>query len=262
MLRKQLRKRRRILRELVRQYRIYVDKAATGSLRISTSRRTTSFFQYLASTEQRKLDKNRDVKLITELAWKDYLIKVIPVAEIEIELIESLLKMEDNQSLAMIYENLHPERKKLVKNIEETREASLKRWLEEKIPESELRSGNYYIPTNRGEMVRSKAEYKIANALFNAGIPYKYEVPYRSKNGREILPDFQVRNKNTGELFYWEHFGMMDDSGYVKNSFMYKIMVFAEDDIYIGKGLIATFSGWDYDLNPKTIDSIIRQFLL
>jgi hypothetical protein len=32
-----------------------------------------------------------------------------------------------------------------------------------------------------------------------------------------IYPDFTIRHPVTGEVYYWEHFGMMDNENYAHN---------------------------------------------
>ncbi|MFQ6929598.1 MAG: hypothetical protein ACLRR3_00115 [Eubacterium sp.] len=41
-------------------------------------------------------------------------------------------------------------------------------------------------------------------------------MPLRLKGYGTVKPDFTVLNKRTRHEYVWEHFGMMDDSIYVK----------------------------------------------
>ncbi|MEE3440399.1 MAG: hypothetical protein VZR07_10670, partial [Ruminococcus sp.] len=50
--------------------------------------------------------------------------------------------------------------------------------------------------TQRGEIVRSKSEVIIADALYYANIPYHYEKPIKVGD-RVIYPDFTVLNVKT-----------------------------------------------------------------
>ncbi len=67
--------------------------------------------------------------------------------------------------------------------------------------------------TARGERVRSKSEVIIANQLHAAGIDYVYE-PRVVINGRERYPDFVIEDDDSGEIYYWEHLGMMSNPEY------------------------------------------------
>lgn len=263
MLRKLLIQRKETLQLLILKCNKWLSSAPEGSLRISCSGRAVSF--YLQSEKYHKEEKPLKISkqriLIEKLIRKDYYSKLIPAAKEELKAVESLLQIKDNQTLAKIFDKLHPERQKFVSRVEETRESSLENWLN--LPESaaEPRSGSYYIPTERGELVRSRNEYLIANALFHSGIPYKYEFPYEAVNGKILHPDFYVRNINTGQSFFWEHFGMMDDPNYVESSFMYKMKLYAADGLLPGQGLITSFSNRNHSLEPEEIKLLIEKFL-
>ena len=64
--------------------------------------------------------------------------------------------------------------------------------------------------TVRGELVRSKSEVIIANALHYHNLDYIYE-PELVLEGKVKRPDFKVVDEDTGEEWYWEHCGMMND---------------------------------------------------
>lgn len=67
--------------------------------------------------------------------------------------------------------------------------------------------------TDRGELVRSKSEWIIADKLQAAGIHYVYE--HRMKLGNtERWPDFVIDDDRRGLTWYWEHLGRMDKLDY------------------------------------------------
>lgn len=61
--------------------------------------------------------------------------------------------------------------------------------------------------TVKGDLVRSRAERKIANELFHRGISYFYERAI-SVHGKTVLPDFVIYI--SGKIIIWEHLGMLD----------------------------------------------------
>jgi hypothetical protein len=67
--------------------------------------------------------------------------------------------------------------------------------------------------TVRGEMVRSKSEVIIANALAAKGIDYAYERPL-TIDGVTKYPDFTIEDMESGRTFYWEHCGMLHVPSY------------------------------------------------
>ena len=69
--------------------------------------------------------------------------------------------------------------------------------------------------TARGELVRSKSEVIIANALYYHHLEYVYE-PELVLEGIVKRPDFKVVDDDTGEVWYWEHCGMINNPRYKK----------------------------------------------
>ena len=67
--------------------------------------------------------------------------------------------------------------------------------------------------TARGEAVRSKSEVIIANMLNDRRIDYRYEEPLEF-DGISKYPDFTIEDDDTGERYYWEHLGLLQDRGY------------------------------------------------
>ncbi len=109
-----------------------------------------------------------------------------------------------------------------------------------------------------GEMVRSKAESMIAQALYVHQIPFRYECALRV-GPNVVYPDFTIRHPVTGEVYYWEHFGMMDDGRYAAN-------VGTKLNFYISQGiipsihLIETYEMKDKPLSAAKIESIIQAY--
>jgi len=67
--------------------------------------------------------------------------------------------------------------------------------------------------TARGEMVRSKSEVIIANALAARGVEYAYERPL-TIDGVTKYPDFTIEDTESGQTLYWEHCGMLHVPSY------------------------------------------------
>jgi hypothetical protein len=112
------------------------------------------------------------------------------------------------------------------------------------------------IITNSGVAVRSKSELIIANALELNSIPYRYEAALEF--GVDIkYPDFTIKRPTDGKLFYWEHFGLMDQSDYL-NNMAGKLYFYAKNSIAPGRDLICTY---EEDVrNSKRISQLIKWF--
>jgi len=74
---------------------------------------------------------------------------------------------------------------------------------------------NLIYRTERGELVRSKSEWIIADKLHAAGIDYQYEQPL-PLGEVERFPDFTIVDDDTGSTWYWEHNGMLSNDEYRK----------------------------------------------
>lgn len=66
-----------------------------------------------------------------------------------------------------------------------------------------------------GKMLRSKSELLIYELLLKRDLQPLYERKLEIK-GVEKLPDFTIEDDDTGEVFYWEHLGMLHDAEYKK----------------------------------------------
>ncbi|TET75531.1 MAG: RNA helicase, partial [Candidatus Aminicenantes bacterium] len=67
--------------------------------------------------------------------------------------------------------------------------------------------------TRRGELVRSKSEVIIADRLTDLGVEYTYEKDLTIDKVTKF-PDFTIEDEETGQIFYWEHCGMLQDPEY------------------------------------------------
>lgn len=66
-----------------------------------------------------------------------------------------------------------------------------------------------------GKMLRSKSELLIYQRLIDKKIGVLYEKKLSIKEV-EKLPDFTIEDDISGEIYYWEHCGMMHDTDYVE----------------------------------------------
>jgi hypothetical protein len=71
-----------------------------------------------------------------------------------------------------------------------------------------------HLKTRRGEAVRSKSDFIVADVLHTLGIAYEYERELRGTNGQRRWPDFAVEDQASGTVVYWEHLGLLDGPAY------------------------------------------------
>ena len=106
--------------------------------------------------------------------------------------------------------------------------------------------------------MRSKSEALIDTALYRKQIPFRYECALQLGKWT-VYPDFTIRHPNTGELYYWEHFGKMEDKEYADQAFT-KLQKYNTHGIVPTIQLIMTFETKDNPLSPEKVDNIIEQY--
>ena len=262
MLITELKTRAEKLRLCIEDCERFLKRAPEGKLRSITIDKQPRYYVRYSNkdTNGKYLSAKTDNKQIKLLARKHYCEKVLKEAKIELKKTEDLLAYERTQPISSKFLELKLSERTLIEPYEEPMEDKIRRWQAVMPDVKPPKEGSYVIPTKRGEYVRSKAEYNIANALHANKIPYKYEPSYMSKDGTYSRPDFQVMNPSTGEILYWEHFGMLDKAYYVKDM-INKLNGFEESELYPGKGLIVTFDDGTHPLTQDHILQIINDLL-
>ena len=94
----------------------------------------------------------------------------------------------------------------------------------------------------------------------------KYKIPFRYEAKLELgnnvyYPDFTIKHPKSGEVFYWEHFGMMDDLEY-NIDYHRKIEEYEKHGIVPWDNLIMTFSYTKDGIDGRMVDAMIHAWLL
>lgn len=111
----------------------------------------------------------------------------------------------------------------------------------------------------RGERLRSKSEVIIANALYMNHIPYRYECGL-VLGEVTLYPDFTILHPVTGEIYYWEHFGMMNQTSYREKTWQ-KLRLYGEHGIFPFRQLLTTYETEWVALDSEMIQKIIDGYL-
>ena len=243
-------------------------RSPEGTLRTSTS--NGNKLQYYikdgyTGAQGRYLGKKEE-KLIHELAQKEYAQKLLSEARKKQKTLNRFSKAYFQQDFMDIYNNLAKARKKAVIPYELPDNEYAEFWQQEayvtfispRAPELDIING---IFTEKGELVRSKSEKIIADKLFMMNIPYHYEKPLMLAGYGYVHPDFTVLNRKTRKEYYWEHFGMMDDAGYVEKA-VQKIETYERNLFFTGEQLLLTYETRLHPLNTGIMDNLIRKYLL
>lgn len=111
-----------------------------------------------------------------------------------------------------------------------------------------------------GNIVRSKSEAIIDMFLHINQIPFRYECALQLGEVT-VFPDFTIRHPKTGEVYYWEHFGMMDQTTYLQKAFS-KMQLYATHGIMPSVNLITTYETKENPLSTDMIEKIIGYYFL
>lgn len=111
-----------------------------------------------------------------------------------------------------------------------------------------------------GTKVRSKSEAMIEFALYMNKIPYRYECALEL--GETVFyPDFTIRHPKTGEVFYWEHFGLMDHQSY-SQKVCNKLHQYTIHGIIPTIQLITTYETKEHPLTMEAIQEHVQKYFL
>ncbi len=153
----------------------------------------------------------------------------------------------------------HLDRSSLLTAEEAAMREELMEWAYDEYETNQTHPEHKVFETKKGDYVRSKSEQKFANMLYDAGIPYRYEMK-QVINGNEHYTDFAMRQPLTGKYYMHEHFGLMDSKSY-----MYKTIDRLEDyfaDGYlIGKDFFVTMETKTRPVTDKEFEQIIKIIL-
>ncbi len=255
------------------QLKRYPAELKNKWLDIQLRNKNPRFYQMSYDSEKRRsvrkyLPKAEKVQ-IEMLAQQTYDRQVLKVMEQEREALAAAQKAyaQLTEFYEDVYGKMGPQRQALVTPIIPTAEQKVKAWLAE--PYQPLRkyaeSATYL--TEQGEYVRSKSELMIADRLYHAGIPYKYECPLEyslephaepGPKSSRFYPDFTIFLPDQEKELYWEHFGLMSDPDYLAHAIA-KLSFYQRVGLLQSGQLILTFEAQSTNLDPKEITEIIER---
>ena len=246
---------------------------AEGTLITKTQLGKVRLYHRLPDSSSRYLGED-DRDEIQLLASKAYALKLGRVARKERRQIEKCIQVlesekdrkgNDAADIDLVYGLLPPHIKANCNPDNVTDDGYAQAWQDKKdYGKRWTKKEDKLFETPRGEKVRSKSEWIIASMLAEAGVPYRYEeiVALNSDVRVFLHPDFTVLNKRTRKVYYWEHFGRMDDQDYVNNSFIPKIEEYYNFNFMPGDKLLMTFESGARPLDTRQIQRVIENFLL
>ena len=160
-----------------------------------------------------------------------------------------------------VYDSFHPAKQDVIVPHPKVLPDSLfiKEWESKKYEGLPFNVGSSEYYSDKGERMRSKSEVIIANTLARKGIPYRYECPLQLPDC-VMYPDFTTLNIRTRKEYYWEHFGMLSDPGYL-NKTLIKLRKYESAGYYPGEKLLITRESISQPLSTKNVQELIDHFL-
>lgn len=152
----------------------------------------------------------------------------------------------------------HTEFKKLLEKYFVPMKEELDKWQNASYPKWNKHEETLTIKGTQNKMLRSKSEAIIDLILYKNKIPFRYEEKIMLE-GISFHPDFVIRHPVTGEFYYWEHFGMMDEEDYINHA-CNKLRVYCKNGIVPSVNLIMTFETKSHPLSVEKVESIIHEY--
>lgn len=235
-----------------------------GSLKCHKKGTRTFFYQLFWNKQTGKCEekyiKKANLPLIKALAQKHYYVELEPIVKKNLCALRAFEKKYDEEKAEEIFDDLCEVRKGLVIPAFVSKAEKVRRWFAEKTEVNASHPENLRFETDQGEMVRSKSEVIIANALYRHRdvIFYKYEKPLELAVGSKIIvfhPDFTILNVRTGRIMYWEHAGRIGDEEYT-DDFVWRMNAYTRNGVF-PRDMVVTFESDEKPLDMAVVKKIV-----
>ena len=248
-----------------------IEKREQGILLLSTINGSARYYMRRKETPGR-IYLNRDKEyILDDILQRQYEENLLTSAKLEMKALERSRKTL-SQCLSLyedetLFNRIPEELREHVHDDIQYEDNYVQKWKTARYVRAKTTERHIY-GTLAKDRVRSKSEALIADRLFNAGIPYRYEerlvldedIP-GPESQQTYYPDFTILKKSTREIIYWEHLGKMGDSSYCRDN-LTKLHTYMRHGIVQGKNLIVTYESSDIPLFTEDVDTLIKRFLL
>ena len=231
----------------------YLNDAIEGSLYIRKNQKSTTYYQVISGEDGRKRVNITDKPdIIKQLLQKEKYKNMQRICRENIKLLKSMLKKYQPFLPSAAIDEEH--RKLLIDFYLNGPPALYRKALFD--PEKHIHE------TVCGELVRSKSEVIIANALWHFKIPFNYEelFPHPDEDGNWFYPDFTIHCPD-GTTIIWEHWGLLDRHTYCVHN-AGKLNTYNANGYVIGKNLIITQDDNRGNCTTALVYHIIENYVL
>lgn len=220
------------------------------------------YFKYFKSNGKNPIYiPHKEHKLAEQLAAKKYYTLQLRELRLELETITLLLEgpLNPEMKAASLLEDSSGY-KNLLKSYFLSFPNEVHQWQTENYEHNTSHPEHLIHNSFSGHKVRSKSEAIIANCLFINEIPYRYECALHFEN-MTFFPDFTILHPQTMELYYWEHFGMMDNQIYCNHAYN-KLKNYSDHGLIPSINLITTYETTDHPIDSAKVQQIIEEYFL
>lgn len=235
-----------------------INSLPPGKLICSHTGKYAKWFQSDGHTKSYIPKENQ--KLAEALAIKKYLSLSLDDLENEKKAIEFYLRHSSRHGKAEQLLIQESEYKHLLAPYFTPLSEKLSNWANEPYEHNLLYPEQLVHDNGFGNAVRSKSEAMIEMVLYMNKIPYRYECTLML--GEAVFyPDFTIRHPETGDVYYWEHFGLMDNQGYSQKAYN-KLHIYSVHGIIPSIQLITTYETKEHPLTMGIIKNLVQQYFL
>lgn len=259
MLRKILRTRKLSIHVQIDSLEKLIASFPAGELHCIKNGKYVKWFLNDGNTQTYIPRKNR--KLAECLALKKMYSSRLQKLRFQSNLIEKYLSEYNSHDSGMAYNLTNvKEYQELLKPYLDSHPDYISKWLQSDYIRNPSHPESLIHQTLAGHLVRSKSEVMIANMLYQNKIPYIYERGL-SLDTNIFFPDFTICHPLTFEIYYWEHFGMMDNQSYCEHAYN-KLKIYSYHKIVPTINLITTYENLKHPINSMQIEQLIQEYFL
>lgn len=226
---------------------------------VCTKGRNETYKWYCSDGHKSVYIPKKERKLAEQLALKKYLLLQLDDLQNEKRAIDFYLRHHSPSKAEEMLNNMSEYRTLLSSHFKPKSE-QIYEWINSDFESNPKFPDQKIHKTSSGVLVRSKSEALIERVLFVNKVPFRYESALQI-GSVIIYPDFTIMHPVTGEIFYWEHFGMMDNSRYAKNAGE-KIQLYMTHGIIPSINLITTYETLKQPLSYKEVEKIVLEKFL
>lgn len=238
-----------------------VNAPSKGNVRIAGKRDGEEYYLCTESGDTNgRYIKKKDRDIVKAIIQRDYDRKILQCSTEWISWIDKTLRTMPQTALKDIYE-ISERRKKFITPYELSDVEYRRNWESVTYTGKPFKPDDPEIYTEKKERVRSKSEKMIADKLFFMNIPYRYEYPLEIDNARTFYPDFTVLNVSERKEYRLEHFGKMDDLGYVERT-VRKINTYARNGYYAGENILYTYETLNMPIDMIGFERMIEKYFI